>query len=145
MKYSMNILSGLTRIFLVVTIILFLSVSLLSSISLAGACSKEKGCIHCYMPVPHHEASAKSNTSAHHCRPWTQDVPCDFSGNRIPEFANRIALSETSDNSGWAGLNSLANAASSVDSSVTDGKFIVNTRAADSALPLYLLNLSLLC
>jgi hypothetical protein len=97
------------------------------------------------MPDLHHEASAESNASAHHCRPWAQDVPCNFSGNRIPEFANRIALNKTSDNSGWAGLNSMANAASSVDSGVTDYRFIVNTRAAYLALPLYLLNVSLTC
>jgi len=97
------------------------------------------------MPDPHHEASAESNASAHHCRPWAQDAPCDFSGNRFPEFGNRIALVEISDNSGWAGLNSMANAASSDDSGVTDYRFIVNTRAAYLTLPLYLLNLSLTC
>jgi hypothetical protein len=97
------------------------------------------------MPDLHHEASAESNASAHHCRPWAQDAPCDFSGNRIPEFANRIALNKTSDNSGWAGLNAMANAASSVDSNFTDYRFIVNTKAAYLALPLYLLNVSLTC
>lgn len=145
MIHSLNILSRSTRTVLAVAIVLLLSVSLLSAISLAGTCSEKKGCIHCHMPGPHHEASAKPNTAGHHCSPWAQDVSCDVSANPIPEFANRIALNETSDNSGWAGLHAMANAATSVDSSGADYRFIINTHAAYLALPLYLLNLSLTC
>ena len=145
MQLKPNIIIALSRKAVCITFILLISVNFSLGSALSDDCKGGPDCANCvawehsYMPG---DVAEMENTS---CRHGDKNTDCGLETGRIPDDANRIALTDRSDSHAYSGIFRAESDVSTRPNLSERSPSQFDSPEIDGVIPLYLLNDSLLC
>ncbi len=145
MNIDLNILKPFCRTAICIILMLFISIGFSFGGALANSCQGGADCFIC-AELPHgHVPVAAAEMEDPGCRPVGQNSACGFETSQNPAEFQGIASSVRSYHPVNTGIFSAAS--DRYDPALLPGEFISQFRLSDSngAVPIYLLNHSLLC
>jgi len=145
MILKLNIHNASFRKAFCVIFILLISISFPFGGAFAKSCQGGPDCANCVELAHSHMPWAVADMDNNGCRPGDHNGTCSFETDRSPDESNRVALTIRSDHHASSGI--FAAVSDLIDQPNPSREFRLHFDSAeiDGAIPIYLLNDSLLC
>ena len=145
MKLNPNIFITFSRKVVCIIFIMLISANFSFSNALSNDCKGGPGCANCvareHFNMPGTVAGMENNS----CSPGDKNTTCRFETGRIPDDANRIALTVRSDSHEFSGIFVAKSDEYNQPNLSKEFSLPFDTPDIDGGIPIYLLNNSLLC
>ena len=145
MKSKLNILAALLRKGVCIAFMLLISVNFSVGSSLSNTCKGGPDCANCADSAHSHMPGATAQMENTNCRPGDKNTTCGFEAGRTPDDANRIALTVRSDPYEFPGIFVVRSEVHTRPNSSGDFPLQFDSPDTNGAIPIFLLNDSLLC
>ena len=145
MRKKFNILNLASRKVFSISIILFMSFNFSVLGSQAKICKGGPDCANCIELAHSHMPWVVAEIENSSCKSGFRNTDCGFEDGPIPDDANRIALTDRLDSQAFSGIFKTESVVYTRPNPSCKFPFQFDSRIINSAIPVYLLNDSLLC
>lgn len=145
MMVQFHIVTAFTRKACYIIFILLISISLSFGGIQAKSCKGGADCLNCAAQAHRHFPGTHAGMENQGCGPGQEDSPCGYEASQPPDGFHGIVSAGRLDNHEFCGIFSVASGEGGQCN--FSGKFLQQFDSAkiDEAIPIYLLNASLLC
>ena len=145
MKLKSNINTLVTNKTLSIPLILIFSICLFVTHAFAGACNGDENCFKCSQRDHRHPTGPETGFKPYGCQPGTPNNACGITASQIFDSQDFLISTVRVDNHGDSSIPAGPAIDYSTDIFSNSSIAPVHSSVVTIALPIYLLNLSLLC